>query len=159
MERKYAWNGTVIGAQIGASDDRVTQQYIRNGLINSYAFEDAYWRKTGTTNGDIMEEDEIICIEALFSSEAKTLLRYKLSEGDSVDFIYGKENENQEKIREIHKGTLDFCEQFIPFLEKYQLHVTARDAYTPLDSLLQNKGCMKKIIHEYKEESNAIHGF
>ena len=159
LENSYKWDGKVLGAMVGAAGDEVTQNYVRSGIINPYAFENEYWRRTGCKNGEYMSENEIICIEALFSSEADTLLRYQYGKDGKVEFIYGKSNKNKENIQQVHEGIMDFAEQFVPVLNKYHLKITSRDAYTPLDFAMQNKKYLNMIYEKYYEVPNAINGF
>lgn len=159
LEKKYGWNGTITGALVGAANDPVTQNYVRRGLINTYAFENEYWRRTGSRNGEYMTEKEVICIEALFSSEEDTLLRYRLSSSGKTEFIYGKKNKNKENIKLIHKGITDFAEKFAPVINKYDLTIIPRDAYMPLDYFLQNEKNRDLIYQAYYEVPSAINGF
>ncbi|MDE7430773.1 MAG: hypothetical protein K2N34_02485 [Lachnospiraceae bacterium] len=158
-ERKYQWNGSIIGAMVGACKSEVVQNYIRTGLISTYAFENELWRNRGKKDGVGMEYEECICMEALFSSESDTLLRYGFDENGDVKFIYGKKNKNQEIIREIHNGILDFAENFMPVIQKYDLKITARDAYIPLDWSMKNEKYKDTIYKKYYEEPNAMNGF
>lgn len=159
LEKKYGWNGTVTGAVVGAANDYVTQNYVRRGLVNTYAFENEYWRRTGNQNGEYMTEKEVICIEALFTSEEDTLLRYRLDSDVKTEFIYGKKNENRDNIKMIHRGITDFAEKFAPVINKYNLMITPRDAYTPLDYFLQNEKSRDLIYQAYYEVPSAINGF
>lgn len=159
LENKYQWNGEVIGAMIGAVDNASTQNHIRRGIINTYGFENDYWRRQGKDNGEPMSYEETICIESLFSSEAPTFLRYKYNEKGKVDFIYGKEHGNKERIKQVHEGILNFSEKFTPIIKKYNMQITVRDAYTPLDYMVQNESFRGKIMSEYEEVPNAINGF
>ena len=159
LEKKYGWHGTVTGAVVGAANDYVTQNYVRRGLVNTYAFENEYWRRTGKQNGEYMTEKEVICIEALFTSEEDTLLRYRLNSNGETEFIYGKKNENRDNIKMIHKGIADFAEKFAPVINKYNLMITPRDAYTPLDNFLQNEKNRDLIYQAYHEVPSAINGF
>ncbi len=159
LENKYQWSGQVVGALVGGACDEVTQNYIRQGLINTYAYEDESWRHNGVNNGKKMTTEEVICIESLFSSEADTLLRYYFDENGTVDFIYGKPNRNKASMRQVHQGIMDFAQIFMPIIEKYNLKIMARDAYTPLDSLMQNERYRNMIYQAYYEEPEAINGF
>jgi len=156
---KYKWEGDVTGAMIGASHDTVTQNYIREGVINAYAFDNEIYRGIGARKCVYMPEEETICIEALFSSEDSTLLRYALGENDELIFKYGKENQNKDKIREIQKGILDYANMYVPMAKKYHLRVMPSDAYIPLDNAMRNKKYRNLIYKGYKEEPNAINGF
>jgi len=158
-EKKYGWRGEIIGAMVGASSKECVQNHIRCGLIHTYAFENEVWRGTGFENGKMMDYKECVCIEALFSSDADTLLRYGFDAQGNIKFIYGKENKNVETIREIHRGIMDFTEKFLPPVFKYGLKITARDAYTPLDAAMRNKKYRDKIYETYYEEDGAINGF
>lgn len=159
LEKKYMWHGNVFGAMVGATSDEVTQNYIRSGLINTYAFENAYWRRMGRYNGECMLDNEIICIEALFSSEADTLLRYQFGVDRNIQFIYGKRNRNKENIKLAHQGIMDFAERIVPVLKKYHLTITSRDAYIPLDYIIRNKKFLEEVCQVYDEVPNAINGF
>lgn len=159
LEKKYGWNGTVTGAVVGAANDYVTQNYVRRGVIKTYAFENEYWRRTGNQNGEYMTVEEIICIEALFTSEEDTLLRYRLDSGGKTEFIYGKKNQNRDNIKMIHRGITDFAKKFAPIINKYNLMIMPRDAYTPLDYFLQNEKNRDLIYQAYYEVPSAINGF
>ena len=39
------------------------------------------------------------------------------------------------------------------------MQITVRDAYTPLDYMVQNESFRGKIMSEYEEVANAINGF
>ena len=157
LEKKYGWQGQVMGAQIGACLDPVTRQYIQSGLISCYAFENDFFRKMGSINGQYMEDEEILCVEALFSSASPTLLRYGSNEKEESRFIFAKVNTDGEKIREIHQGILDFSRQFVPFLKKYHLQISGRDAYTPLDCLMESSQARELILKIYENDSCLIH--
>ncbi len=158
-EKRYGWNGTIMGAMIGASENSAVQNYIRTGLMHVYAFENEYWRSMGTRVGKHMGYRECICLEALFSSENETLLRYTYDENGKVAFIYGKKNKNKDIVAHIHKGVLDFSERFMPLIQKYHLRITERDAYTPIDAVMQNQKYQDMIYQRYYEEPNAMNGF
>lgn len=158
-EKKYSWSGEILGALVGASESQLVQSYIRTGLIYTYAFENEYWRNLGPYCGKHMDYKECICLEELFSSSNDTLLRYKINQDGKTDFIYGKKNKNKRTIEEIHQGILDFSKQFMPVINKYNLHITARDAYTPTDALMENREYVNLMYEKYDEEVNAINGF
>ena len=159
FEKQYRWTGQVVGALIGAVNDDVVQNYISRGVIHTYAFRNEFARRDVKDYYDPFEYDEIVCIEALFSSPSDTLLRYQRCENGTTDFIYGKKNKNKQKIIEIHKGIEDFVESFHPIVNKFGLTVFSDDAYRPLDNMMKNKKMRKKIFDQYYEEINAINGF
>lgn len=158
-EKCYGWDGEVMGALLGASENDVVQDHIRTGLIHTYAFENEYWRSMGTRVGKRMEYKECICLEALFSSTSSTLLRYTYNADGHISFVYGKKNKNIDKIAQIHEGVLDFVGQFMPLIQKYNLKITERDAYTPVDSVMRNPEYQDLIYRRYYEEPNAMNGF
>lgn len=47
----------------------------------------------------------------------------------------------------------------MPVINKYNLHITARDAYTPTDALMENREYVNLMYEKYDEEVNAINGF
>ncbi|MCR5675388.1 MAG: hypothetical protein K6G16_06745 [Lachnospiraceae bacterium] len=158
------WDGKTTGTLIGAQalysnfSDAVKTR-IQCGEVHTFAFESEEFRRCGKTSVGIMPYEEVVCVEALFSSQADTLLRYCRSADGGVGFIYGNKNENAEKIRQIHRGILDFCEQFVPIIKRYGLTVTPRDAYAPLDAAMRNRKYKKLIFDSYREVSKAINGF
>lgn len=158
-ERKYGWKGSIVGAMIGASENQIVQTHIRTGLIHTYAFENEYWRNLGIQAGKHMNYKECICLEELFSSPNDTLLRYKSDKDGHSDFIYGKKNQNKKIIEQIHSGILDFTDQFMPVIQKYNLMITPRDAYTPTDACMRNQNYVDMLYERYDEEPNAINGF
>lgn len=159
METKCGMDVSVSGAMIGACDDLVTQDHIRKGLIETYAFENDRWRSQGSRNGVPMTYQEIICTEALFSSSSDTLLRYKLGADGETVFLYGKKNENIEGVMEIHRGITDFAKYFAGIQNRYGLRVTPRDAYTPLYYKMKDKRYLDWLYTHYREEAGALNGF
>lgn len=152
MEKKYGWTGNIIGVMVGASSDGVTQNYIRTHVINAYAFDSDFYRRTGIKNGEYMSAEETACIEMLFTAEERTLLRYGLDKNGNINFIYKDDNPNKNIIKEIHRGIRDFVKVYAPIINKYHLYITARDAYTPLDFFMQNSQFRKLILKPYKME-------
>lgn len=159
MEKKCAMDVDISGAMIGAANDAVTQNYIRENVIETYAFADERWRSCGTRDGECMGYEEIICTEALFSSKSDTLLGYRLNESGQTDFVYGKKNKNKNAIEEIHRGIEDFATQFAPIQCRYGLRVMPADAYAPLYHRMQNRKFRKWIYTNYYEEAGAVNGF
>ena len=159
MEVKCGMKVCVTGAMIGACDDVVTQDHIRKGLIDIYAFENERWRSQGSRNGERMGYREIICTEALFSSTEDSLLKYGLGENGETVFVYGKRNENVSAVMEIHRGIVDFAEHFARVQKQYGLRVTSRDAYTPLYYRMKNKRFVDWLYEHYRETEGALNGF
>lgn len=158
-ERKYDCEVDIVGALIGASDNQIVQSYIRMGIIQTYAFENTFWRNTGTSCGRQMGYKECVCLEALFSSPNDTLLRYKFNHEGKPDFIYGRKNKNKKNIEDIHSGILDFANDFLPIIKKYKLLITPRDAYTPVDVVMRNQRYVDRLYEQYDEVECAINGF
>jgi hypothetical protein len=159
LEEQLKWDGKAIGVLIGANDNPATQDHIRQRNIKAFAFDDTNSRNCSQYSNIPWDEDEVLCIEALFSSEADTLLRYSEKEDGTIGFIYGRKNENIQIIRQVHQGIIDFCDEFVPMIQKYGLTVTAKDAYTPLDSAMRNKKLKKLLRDMYKELPGAMNGF
>lgn len=156
---KYGWKGHVMGALIGAALDDVTQTYVRDGMLHTYAFDNTFYRRTGADNGEYMLQEELFCIESLFSAEEPTLLRYKLNADGETGFIYEPQNPNREMTAEIQKGIMDYAETCAPLLSKYHLQILSRDAYMPLDFCMQNRKYRKLIGQGYSEVKDALAGF
>lgn len=159
FQKKYKWRGSVIGALIGLALDDVTQIYVRNGMLHAYAFDNEFYRRTGADNGSYMSQEELFCIEGLFSSEEPTLLKYETDVDGKTNFVFASENKNREMTVEIQKGIMDFAKECAPLLEKYHLKILPRDAYTPLDFCMQNRNFRKLISQIYAGEKNTSADF
>ena len=153
--QRYGWQGSVTGALIGAVCDDVTQIYVRNGMLHAYAFDNEFIRKSEVSNGVYMSEEETFCIEALFSAEDPTLLKYKIGTEGKTEFIFAEKNLNKKTTAEIQAGIMDFAEKCAPLLQKYHLKILPQDAYTPLDYCMQNKRYRKLIsqVHDTEKDS------
>lgn len=156
---KFDFKGNVIGALIGASNNRLTQTYIRNGMINVFAFENDMSFDELNINGQPLSYEQILCFEALFSSEECSLLRYVYDEYKNVSMIYSNNNPNVQLTKQIQSGVFDFVEEYDWYAKKFNLRVTATDAYTPLKYILYNKKLLDLIIKSYIEKEKAINGF
>ena len=92
-----------------------------------------------------MLQEELFCIEALFSSDEPTLLRYQTAADGSYGFIFDGQNIGREMTVEIQKGIMDYAGTCSPVLQKYHLRILPKDAYTPLDFCMRN-GRYRKMI-------------
>jgi len=151
--KKYGWKGSVRGALIGVALDDVTQAYVRNGVLYTYAFDSELFRGCGAENGNYMLQEELFCIESLFSSVEPTLLKYQTDADSGYGFVFGRSNPAREMTAEIQEGIMDYAGICAPLLQRYHLRILPKDAYTPLDYCMRNKRYRKMIGRAWAEET------
>lgn len=106
--------------------------FLQSGRLTAYLFSQSH-------NRDLMKKHDLnkdynLYWELLLASPSRPFLGFGLDEKGEVKLHFGREEANQEGIREIQKGILDFaenyCERFRDF--PFMLDISGRDAYAPM---------------------------
>ena len=73
-----------------------------------------------------------------------------ISKADAVELHFGKLDENQEGIREIQRGILDFAGQYLEHFGNmpYLFRISGRDAYAPMLAAASHKGKYLKAVEK-----------
>lgn len=128
-----AGTNTVHNAEPDASE-----MFLQNGKLVSYLFSQSH-------NRDLLKKHDInkdynVFWELLLSSPTPQFLGFGFQHDGKgngtreLELCFGKLDENQDGIREIQKGILDFADQYREHFEDcpYMFAVSGRDAYAPM---------------------------
>ncbi len=136
IEKRWKLGCEIIGMVAGTntihnSEPESSEIFLQNGKLVSYLY-------TQANNRDIMKKhnpakDYNVFWELLLSSESSQFVGFSL-ENDNVQFHFGKKDANQEGIKDIQKGILDFAEDYLSHFKNYPclLNISGRDAYAPM---------------------------
>ena len=81
--------------------------------------------------------------------------------GTKVAAKLKRENPQDEVIREVHRGIMDFADRYFNALGSYahRLRIHSLDAVSPVMTVLRNKKQLKRLTADIKKHANARHGF
>lgn len=99
----------ITGTYIGVASNSDTNSYVASKVIVPYLFSYSYNRDIRIITDS---EKGMACatmIEALFTSSVATLLKYSLTEKNEVTFIYDCHTSENEQIKVMHQGILEFA--------------------------------------------------
>ena len=121
-----AGTNTVHNAEPDASE-----MFLQTGKLKAYLYSRSH-------NVDLMKKhdpnrDYNVFWELLLSSPTRQFLGFSWESGN-VKLHFGNEEENPEGIREIQRGILDFCQEYLRHFGAYpyMLRISGRDAYAPM---------------------------
>ena len=159
FEREYRLPVQVTGALLGGGADDYAAPFFMDDSLLAFAF-------SPYKNCEIMEEvcesqERILAMELLFSSETPSLLAFGMSPGGETLFHFERENPQDEVIREVHRGIMDFADRYFNALGSYahRLRIHSLDAVSPVMTVLRNKKQLKRLTAHIKKHANARHGF
>lgn len=156
-------NYEVIGALVGAADSDYTNPYVANGVIHAYSF--SHYKNQEFTRIQ-RNLEQIFYVEAMFSAESPSMIGYTKDEEGNLYFEYenienGNSYNNQEMVREIQRGILEFSREYNEKMKKMKinLNIISRTAYEPLYQLLKNEKYLAWLFEKYYEDEKMVHGF
>lgn len=150
----------IVGAYIANSNNTKVNYYIESGIMHSYLFSYAQ-NNNFLLNTAILEENtKAMFLEALFSSEDPTLLKYDLDENQNYRFVYGITSANKELITGVTQGIFAFATAYCQLTKKYKnLKISSIDAYTPFHRISGNYCYNYSIFKDTKEYLDSLPRF
>jgi hypothetical protein len=100
----------------------------------------------------------VMCYEAMFSSVAPTLMRYRLLENGEPGFEYGLETGEADVINEIQRGILDFAYDWFKLSKETDIDftITPADAFTPYEAIAMDWPYLERVFGDFKEYADSI---
>lgn len=136
IEKRWQMDCEVTGMVAGTntihnSEPEASEIFLQNGKLVSYLYSQA-------NNRDVMKKhnpakDYNVFWELLLSSEKESFQGFDYVNG-IFKLNFGKKDANQEGIKEIRKGILDFADDYLSHFHKNPqfLSISGRDAYAPM---------------------------
>ena len=138
---------------IGAFDRELTKKYIDSGKLNSYMFSVHH-------NKNLLDKfaenyfNKTIFIETVVTSPVPSALAFETNDSeDLIEIKYGNAlSENNEAIKSIHKGIIDFADAYYDFVGEDRNFVTiqAEDSFMPIYNFSINDQWIKYTFSDYK---------
>jgi FMN phosphatase YigB (HAD superfamily) len=125
--------GMVAGTNtIHNAEPDASEPFLQSGKLVAYLFSQSH-------NRDVMKKHDLnrdynVFWELLLSSPTPQFQGFTLDGNGEVRLNFGRYDENQEGIREIQRGILDFAAQYQSRFSAfpYLLRISGRDAYAPM---------------------------
>ena len=121
---------------------------LASGALASYLF-------SSSSNRDLWEYHDLnrgdnLYLELLMSSPHPSFKGFGRGEKGEVTYLFGEPEKNQEGVRQIQKGVLDFASLYSQAFEKYPylLNISGRDAYAPLAAAGGKRQAYLKKVYE-----------
>ena len=166
------WNGTIVtllrefvkenisedinifGTFVGNNDNLKVNSLIDKEIFFPYCF--SYNNKKNDINvGSIEGSTKVIFIEAMFTSNEPTLLKY------DKEFLYGNKTNNDEILSSIHSGIMKFVELYksIDIDEINCMRLNSDIAFKPLFDVLNNYRYNYEIFRNFQEYKDSLPRF
>lgn len=154
IKDNLSYDGEVSGAMIGAYDRELTNALISSGKLNSYIF-------STFSNKDLADMfstnyfNKTIFIESIVTSPVPSALAFNMDNSDDMfEFIYGNALvENNEAIKSIHKGIMDFADFYYNVVkedERKFIKIQPIDAFMPVLNFSEKPQWIKYTFDDYK---------
>lgn len=162
IEGIVAGTNTVHNAEPDASE-----VFLQTGRLTAYLYSQSH-------NRDLLKKhdpnkDHNVYWELLLSSPAPQFVGFyegkkdgeavKYLEGENITLSFGETDKNQEGIREIQRGILDFAREYQEHFKDfpYMFRISGRDAYAPmLVAASHNERYLKAVEKRFYFEKNLI---
>ncbi len=138
-------------------DSDYSETFLLDGKLNVYCFTSGLNRDKFIAH--MPSANHNIYFEFLLSAPEPSFLEFS-TDGDGYRLIFDSTAENEEYIREIHNGELDFIDQYISVFKKYPYmrNISGSDAYTPfMDAMKYSKRYIDDTFSEcvFDETTNG----
>ena len=162
VNRKWGMNCGFTGVLAGSNsynqyDSDFSETFLIDEKLNIYCFSSMLNRDKYIAH--IPASNHNIYFEFLLSAPEPSFLEF-CTDGDGYKLIFDTVAENAEYIREIHKGELDFIDQYVGIFKNYPFmrNISGSDAYTPfMDAMKYSKKYIDNIFSEcvFDETTNG----
>lgn len=125
--------GIIAGTNtIHNAEPDASEPFLQSGKLVAYLYSQSH-------NRDLLKKhdpnkDYNVYWELLLSSPTRQFEGFGFNEDGSVGLDFGKLDANQEGIKEIQKGIMDFVKEYHSHFKKfpYMFNISGRDAYAPM---------------------------
>lgn len=180
VSRVWGMNCEIFGIVAGTNtvhnaDPEASESFLQNGRMTAYLYSQRHnrdlWKKHDPARGyNVFWELLVSSPEPPFQGFCKekedsagaagSRSREKSGRRESVSIkpVFGKPDANQEGIREIQRGILDFVREYREHFRRfpYMLHISGRDAYAPmLAAAGGNERYLKAIERKFALKMNV----
>lgn len=159
LEESCGMDVHVFGAVLGMSDREPARISLDTKIMRSYLF------STGKNHENLMrhtgkqaETDyRNLLVEILFTEDAPTFLKFEYDVQGKVRLVYGQKENNSRRIRQIQRGILDFCGDYMEYSRIFGswLEICGQEAYLPLDALAEARSYCLKLLGNYEINENC----
>ena len=150
--------GLIAGTNtIYNAEPEASETFLQSGKLVSYLYSQSF-------NRDLLKKHDPnrnynVYWELLLSSPTPQFCGFQWNDKeDTVQFVFGEYDANQEGIKQVQQGILDFVTDYRNhFFEfDYMFHISGRDAYAPmLVAASKNEKYLKVIERKFALEKNV----
>ena len=151
VQRVWKISCQVIGMIAGTNtihnaEPDASEIFLQSGELVSYLYSQSF-------NRDLMKKHDPNCgynifWELLLVSPTRQFKGFYMRDNQEVEFHFGKQEKNQEGVRQIQQGILDFVAEYKKHFENisYMYWISGRDAYAPMLAAADYKEIYLKTI-------------
>ncbi|MCD7818909.1 MAG: hypothetical protein LUH07_07645 [Lachnospiraceae bacterium] len=152
------WNGTILVelnkfmrhhklpvdkayyVMMGANNSQMPNDMISTGMLYTYLFSGSHNIEMALPSDTLRGNTEIMCLEAMFSSDQPTLKNYDISQSGEPILVDGIATSIPMEISEIQRGIWEFTEAYVEHTAslRCRLHISPEDAFRPYLSVAED---------------------
>lgn len=149
--------GMIAGTNtIHNAEPDASEMFLQSGELVAYLYSQSH-------NRDLMKRHDPnrgynIFWELLLASPTRQFKGFYREDNGAVGFHFGRQEKNQEGIRQIQQGILDFAAEYSRHFGKipYMYHISGQDAYAPMLAAAGHKEkYLRKIASKFNMEINV----
>ncbi len=157
---KWRMCDEVKGALIASTVNDSSVELISDGTVTPYVYSHMHNRDFLTLCDWNKEYIRIMTLEAVFTSEERSLLEYRMGDEGEYELIFGAENRNADIVNEFSRGIERFADELERTRRSYRSYfpISASDAFIPMHSILENYEYIARIIGDVVDTPYALAG-
>ena len=140
IDEMFDKNVRIQGAYMAVTDSEATSGYVESRIITPYLFHGCMNRDIAINTATIEGDMQAKFMEATFTSDQPTLLKYDYSPEGELELVYGMQTANIKHLHEMQKGIMDFADLWqenTKYVKSF-LQIMPADAKNILDSAIKN---------------------
>lgn len=151
VENKWELGCTLTGLVAGTNtrnqpDYAYSDTFLQSGRLIPYCFSPMHNRDIYSMH--FPAADHNVFFELLFGAASPSFLGYE-EDGDGYKLIFDSETENEETVKEIHRGELDFISDYLRCFKQDSImyRISGADAYAPfMNMVIGNEKNISKMF-------------
>ena len=149
------------GAYMALVDNPTPSSYVESGFVTPYLFHGCMNRDIAIDHSALGGDMEAKFIEATFTSDQCTLLKYGHTPEGQVDLVYGTKMADDNLVHEIQQGIMDFVDLWQERTVKIRPHIQIMpyDTKKILDCAIKNFRYCYAIFGDNQEWDLALPNF
>ena len=158
FQKHFHGEVSLCGAYMALTNNQSTAGFVESGIVSAYLFQPGMNQDAAIVTASVEGDMQAKFVEATFTSDAATLLKYDMDPLGELSFIYGTPNTNPLHVHQLQDGVIDFAALWNQRVRGLSLKLTIMptDAKRILDLSMLNYRYYYAIFRDNREWEFAL---